>query len=345
MRSYLTELKGNAQSRERLGSAIESGTLPHALLIEGPRGSGKHTLAMELAAALNCENAGSPATPLPCHRCNTCRRIAQRGFTDVKYLGKQSDKATIGVAEVKLFKEDMHLSASESKYKIYVFENAELLTVQAQNALLIALEEPPRDVVIMLLCEQADKLLTTIKSRVQHVATSRFSLSELEAHVCDLSRDALSLRNRDSEKFRGLLLSADGRIGRALELLSPEVAEQNEERRQTVWRIVEKMTAKASYSELYAALSALSTKRSELSDELEGIMLALRDIIAKKARAEAEPLFFTRDEELSNLAAAFDSRRPLHLFGLVCEAYENNQKNANVNTLITELAVKIASSR
>ena len=105
------------------------------------------------------------------------------------------------------------------------------------------------------------------------------------------------------------------------------------------------MTAKASYSELYAALSALSTKRSELSDELEGIMLALRDIIAKKARAEAEPLFFTRDEELSNLAAAFDSRRPLHLFGLVCEAYENNQKNANVNTLITELAVKIASSR
>ena len=138
MRSYLNALRGNDSVRMRLGALVERGTLPHALLIEGGRGSGKHTLAKELAAALNCEHIGDTDSPLPCHRCNSCRRIAEGSFTDVKYLEKQKDKATIGVGEVKLFKEDMYLSATESRHKIYVFENAELMTPQALKAAQVA---------------------------------------------------------------------------------------------------------------------------------------------------------------------------------------------------------------
>ncbi len=345
MRSYLNALSGNDSVRMRLGALVERDAVPHAFLIEGRLGSGKHTLARELAAALNCENIGDPASSLPCHRCNSCRRIAEGSFTDVKYLKRQKDKATIGVDEVRLFKEDMYLSATESKYKIYVFENAELMTPQAQNALLIALEEPPRDVVIILLCEQADKLLTTIKSRVQHISTSHFSTDELDRYVTERSETARALKHGDYGRYRGLLLAAEGSIGRALELLSPEASEENAQMRRTVEAILGRMTARAPYSELYAALSELSTKRCELSAELECLLLALRDIISRKTRSGAEPLFFTSDEELDALTREFDAKRPYKLFEIVCDAYASNQKNANIATLITELATRISSCR
>ena len=344
MRSYLNALVGNDGIRERLGLSVEHGTLPHAFLIEGPRGSGKHTLANELAAALNCERR-EEAGALPCHTCNTCRRIAERTFTDVKYLSKPKDKATIGINELKLFKEDMYLSATESEYKIYVIENAELLTPQAQNALLIVLEEPPKNVVILLLSEQADKLLTTIKSRVQYVAMSRFNVDALGECVSKLSNTAALMEKSDPEGYRGLLLAADGCIGRALELLTPKRAEENREKREATAKFIRRMTAKTPYAELLLSINELSTKRAELSSELEEIMLAIRDIIAAKVRADAQPLFFTSADELASLAKSFDTKRIFALYEIIAETYEDNQKNANITTLTTNLAAKINRCR
>ena len=345
MRSYLDALIGNDSLRERLGSSIELGRVSHAFLIEGERGSGKHTLGRELAAALNCENRENGLLPLPCHRCNTCRRITEGSFTDVKYLSKSKDKATIGVGEVKLFKEDMYLSATESNYKIYVIENSELMTPQAQNSLLIALEEPPQNVIIMLLCEQADKLLTTIKSRVQHLSISRFSAEELAGHVAAISSEAAAMRHRDPDGYLGLILSADGSIGRALELLTPRLAEKDKEQRALTERLVRCMTAKAAYSEIIAAVGELSQKRAELSSELESLMLALRDIISLKVHAGAPPLFFTSEGERTELSRQLDTRRLFALYDLISKAYEDNQKNANITTLITNLAVNLKNCR
>ena len=345
MRSYLDALIGNEALRERLGASAECGRISHAFLIEGGRGTGKHTLARELASALNCENKGSAQLPLPCHRCNTCRRIAEGSFTDVKYLKKAKDKATIGIGEVTLFKEDMYLSATESDYKIYVIENAELMTPQAQNSLLIALEEPPQNVIIMLLCEEGDKLLTTIKSRTQHIAMSRFSPEELEKNVAAMSRAASAMKSTDPLGYRGLILSADGSIGRALELLTPKLALKSKEKRELTEKLIRSMTAKASYSEIISAVGELSQKRAELNSELEALILALRDIISLKAHSGAPALFFTSDDELSELSRQFDSKRLFALYDIVCKACEDNQKNANVTTLITNLAVSIKNCR
>ena len=345
MRSYLDALIGNEALRERLGTSAECGRISHALLIEGERGSGKHTLSRELAAALNCENRENGLLPLPCHRCNTCRRIAEGSFTDVKYLTKAKDKATIGVGEVKLFKEDMYLSATESDYKIYVIENSELMTPQAQNSLLIALEEPPKNVIIILLCEQSDKLLTTIKSRVQHLSMSRFSSEELEERVAKISSEAAAMRRTDPEGYRGLILSADGSIGRALMLLTPRLAEKSREERALTERLVRCMTAKAAYSEIIAGVGGLSQKRAELSSELEMLMLALRDIISFKVHAGVPPLFFTSEGERAELARQLDTRRLFALYDVISKAYDDNQKNANITTLTTNLAASIKNCR
>ena len=344
MRGYLTALVGNDRVRCAFGEAIERGTLSHAILIEGARGSGKRTLANEIAAALNCERR-SGTGPLPCHSCNNCRRIAERNFPDVKYLAKAKDKATIGVGEVSLFKEDMYLSATEAEHKVYIIESAELLTPQAQNSLLITLEEPPRGVVIILLCEQGDKLLTTIRSRVQYAVTARFSPEEIERYLVSRSREAAALSHSDPKKLRSLILSADGCIGMALELIDPKRAEENVERRALTEAIIRSMAARASYAELLSATSELSTKRAELSSELESITLALRDMIARKMRVDAPALFFTSEEELSSLVKDYELKRLFFLFDVICEAYEDNQKNANITTLVTNMTAKIKNGR
>ncbi len=339
MRGYLTAVVGNDRTRARLGESVVRGTVSHAYLIEGPSGSGKHTLALELAAAMNCERREGGA--LPCHSCNNCRRIMAREFPDVKYLAKAKDKATIGVGEVSDFKEDMYLSATESEYKIYVIESADLMTPQAQNSLLITLEEPPRNVVIMLLCEQADKLLTTIRSRVQYIAMARFTSAEIEAYVTEHSAEARRLKSTDKKRLDSIVLASDGCIGQALRLTDPRLAEENERRRSVTEGIVRAMVAKASYAALLSAMGELSQKRAELSTELESVMLALRDMIAKKLNTGAEPLFFTSDEELAELVREFDLKRLNYLFDSVCDAYEDNQKNANIAMLITNLTAKI----
>ena len=339
MRGYLTAVVGNDRTRARLGESVVRGTVSHAYLIDGPSGSGKHTLALELAAALNCERRDGGA--LPCHSCNNCRRIMAREFPDVKYLAKAKDKATIGVGEVSDFKEDMYLSAIESEYKIYVIESADVMTPQAQNSLLITLEEPPRNVVIILLCEQADKLLTTIRSRVQYIAMSRFTSAEIEAYVTEHSAEARRLKSTDKKRLDSIVLASDGCIGQAFRLTDPRLAEENERQRAVTEGIVRAMTAKTSYASLLSAMSELSQKRAELSTELESVMLALRDMIAKKLNAGAEPLFFTSDEELAELVREFDLKRLNYLFDAVCDAYEDNQKNANIAMLITNLTAKI----
>ena len=135
MRRYFPRLYGNKKTKERIGSAIDNKTLPHAFLVIGESGSGKTTLATEIAAALNCERRGDASSALPCGECNCCRRIYDGNFPDLKVLSKQKDRATIGVDAIKDFREDMFLSSTESEYKIYVIDDAECMTTEAQNAL------------------------------------------------------------------------------------------------------------------------------------------------------------------------------------------------------------------
>ena len=117
MREYFPRLIGNSQAKARIGSAIEAKTVPHAFLIGGPSGSGKSVMATEIAMALNCENSGMKNLPLPCGVCNNCKRILEGTFTDVKILEKKKDKSTLGVSEIKDFREEQPLNARLEIFK------------------------------------------------------------------------------------------------------------------------------------------------------------------------------------------------------------------------------------
>lgn len=335
MRSFFNRLYGNGKTKERLSSAILSDTLNHALLICGPEGSGKRTLASDICAALNCENKASEMHSLPCGRCNRCRRIYEDNYPDIKRLRRDASKATIGVEELRILREDMFLSATESEYKIYIIEEADRMTPNAQNALLKVLEEPPRAVMIILLCEEADKILTTVKSRAQAVTMQRFSPSEIADYL--VSRGKIQSESR--AKAIEDIMSADGRIGKAIDILtSPDTVKAE---REAVTAILRALKVGAPYSELYTAVNALPQKRAELGEALDTLSVALSDLIKYKSDKNAPLTFFISTESARETADGISTKRLLAVYDAVRDAALDNSRNANVSALTSCLGAKI----
>lgn len=338
MRTYFPNLFGNDFHKNRIAAAVLEGKLPHALLIDGPEGSGKMTFAIEIASALNCENSSDSTRPLPCRRCNACRRIHEGAFTDVKILKRVDGKATIGVGQIKDFRSDMYLSATESRYKVYIIDEAERMTPEAQNALLIILEEPPKNVVIMLLASGTDSILTTIKSRTQYVAMTRFTTDDLKVYLEENSSEARNLAFRDPEAYKALLVSADGRIGKAQKLLNPREREENEQKRAETLAIVNALGAKAPYTELYSAITSLPQKRGEFAASLEILISALGDLISAKKSEEFTTVFFTDPEAAKNAGKDIPTARLIKIYDIVMHTYRECEKNANVTLTAANMA-------
>lgn len=332
---YFSRLFGNEGVKSRLGTAIKDSTLPHAFLISGPDGSGKTTLAKEIAAALNCEKRGGEL--LPCHVCNTCRRIYDDAFVDVKTLKRQKDKMTIGVEEVRLFREDMFLSATESDYKIYIIDEAQRLTPQAQNALLKVIEEPPENVIIFLLTSSDDAILTTIKSRTQHVSMQRFDVDMLAEYF---TRAGGAEHIIDKNALGELLMCADGRIGRAKELLGGGADAVFAMREQTE-AFISALKPSTPYSVLYTTIKSLPTKRDELTDSLESITVALRDLILLKFNKDAPLLFYPVREVALALAGGITSKRLIKIYDIITDSLDDLSKNVSTSALLTNLGARI----
>ena len=336
MRQYFPRLFGNETTKSRIGKAIETATLPHALLIIGPEGSGKNTLALEIAAATNCERKGDPSVSLPCHTCNTCRRILAGEYTDVKTLLRQKDKATIGVDPIREFREDMFLSSTESEYKIYMINEADRMTPNAQNALLKVLEEPPQGVLIILLSATDDAILTTIKSRTQHIFMQRFDSEDLKKYLKSTGR----IIGEGDKRITELLMSADGRIGRALELIG-EGGKEAEEIRKTTEAIILALRKNTPYSALLTAIGALPTKKDEFTEAIESVISAIRDIILLKNSPDAPLVFYSDREAARALAEEFNTKRLLAIYDIMKNALEDSARNVNVPSLITVMGAKI----
>lgn len=343
MRRYFTDLYGNNEIKERIGLAIENKTLPHAIMISGQEGSGKHTLVREIASALNCTGRDSLSAPLPCHRCNNCRRISENNFVDLKYLSKSADKATVGVGEVRLFREDMFLSSTESDYKIYVIEDGEALTPEAQNALLKVLEEPPLGVIIIMLVKEGDKILTTVKSRMQYFAMSRFTEDEIDKYFTETDSRVLYVKRESYEKYRGVLLTSDGRIGEAQRLFEDKSLKAIAEEREKVEAIIKSLCGRSTFSSLHNAISALPQKRAELLPMLEKLINATRDLIAARLSENYTPLFFASKEYATKTSREIGQKKLIRFYDELLYCHDACSKNGNVGLILSTLTAKLKS--
>ena len=149
---------------EYIGTAVEKGRLPHALIINGPGARAKEELTDHIAAALLCSER-KPGTFTACGSCPSCIKAESHNHPDIIYLTHEKEKL-ISVQEVReQLVDDMAIKPYYGGYKIYIVPDAELMNENGQNALLKSIEEPPSYAVIFLLTDNADAFLPTIKSR------------------------------------------------------------------------------------------------------------------------------------------------------------------------------------
>ena len=341
MRHYFNKIFGNDGIKSRIGHSIELGNFPHALLISGADGSGKLMLAKEIASALNCENRSSKNHSLPCHICNTCKRIADNNFLDVKIVEKEKDKATLSIDEIRKMRDDMMLSATESDYRIYIFKDAHLMTVQAQNALLKILEEPPDGGIMILLADEADKILTTIKSRVQAISMQRFKYNELDLFLSS-SATAKSLKARDPEGYSSVIAYSEGNIGKAIELMSTEAFEDVKEKSNQIKSIISVFAKKTSYARIKEVITSLPSSRKELSELIEALINALSELITVKYGNNSGCLY-TDPETAQKTAKEIGVKRLLSIYDLTLSLHGDCSKNANVSALLSDFAARIAT--
>ena len=150
-------LLGNQRLRDNLTQSLRRGHISHFYLISGPKGSGRHTLAKLLAAAILCRDGDRP-----CLRCNPCRKVMEGNHPDFITVEDPEHK-NVAVKIVRQYREDIFIRPNESDYKVYFFPQE--LGVEGQNALLKILEEPPSYGVFILLTDNPERILPTVRSR------------------------------------------------------------------------------------------------------------------------------------------------------------------------------------
>ena len=200
-------LLGNEQLKSNLSSARRRGKLSHFYLISGPEGSGRHTLADLLAQALLCEEPDGP-----CGVCRACRKVA--GHTHPDYITVDDpEKKTVPVDLIRDARSDMFIRPNEGKKKIYLFPRAQDMGIPGQNALLKVLEEPPEYGVFLLLADNPDKLLPTVRSRCVELKMQAIR-PEILRH--ELHREYTEI---SEERISAAMLRSGGYLGQARRLL------------------------------------------------------------------------------------------------------------------------------
>ncbi|MGQ0464475.1 MAG: DNA polymerase III subunit gamma and tau [Sporichthyaceae bacterium] len=158
------EVIGQEHVTEPLSQAIRNGRVNHAYLFSGPRGCGKTTSARILARALNCEQG---PTPEPCGTCQSCKDLARGGSGGIDVI--EIDAASHGgVDDARDLRERAAFAPASSRYKIYIIDEAHMVTTQGFNALLKVVEEPPEHLKFIFATTEPEKVLPTIRSRTHH---------------------------------------------------------------------------------------------------------------------------------------------------------------------------------
>ncbi len=180
--------------------ALRKNELSHAYILEGPKGTGKREMAKLLAQTLFCENRKGIE---PCHECRNCRRIASGNHPDIVWVKKEEDATLIKKEQITYLTREFAYRSVESQIKLFIIEDADLMSTQAANSLLKFIEEPHQNTVALLLTEHIHQLLDTIISRCQVLTFSALSRKDLEDKLIEqgISKPLAALSSQLTNRY------------------------------------------------------------------------------------------------------------------------------------------------
>lgn len=274
------DIYGQEQIKEHLQNAIHMGKVSHAYIINGERSSGKEFIAQVFAMALQCEKQEGE----PCQECHACKQALSQNQPDIIRITHEKPNS-IGVEDIRSqINADVAIKPYSSPYKIYILNEAEKMTVQAQNALLKTLEEPPAYAVILLLTTNMEALLPTIRSRcvtlnmkpVADELVKKFLMEEMQipdykAQVC--------------------VAFARGNLGKAKLLAGSEEFENIREEAINLLKYMDEMEI----SEIVLAIKKITDYKIDVSDYLDILSIWFRDVLLFKATNDMNHLIFKEE--------------------------------------------------
>jgi len=219
------EVVGQEHVKGVILEEIKSGHVAHAYLFSGPRGTGKTTLARLFAKALNCQKRSENGEP--CNECSSCQEITAGRSQDLVEIDAASNRR---IDEMRQLREEVKYVPARDLYKVYIIDEAHMLTAEAFNAFLKTLEEPPSHIVFILATTEIAKIPETIFSRCQHFAFTKLPFAQILERLKSLSRQegvevATEVLEEVARKSGGALRDAESLLGQILSLGKKEITE------------------------------------------------------------------------------------------------------------------------
>ena len=314
-----SEIVGHEQIKEHMQAAIRDKKPFHAYLFQGEEGVGKEALARTFAAGLLCL---SESTDKPCKECVSCRQMESGNQPDVIWVTRE--KASLGVDEIReQLCNTMDIKPFSSPYKIYLVPEAEKMTEAAQNALLKTIEEPPEYGIVILMTSNISALLPTIQSRCLTMEFRPLSTAVVESFVKEHCQ-VPDYQARASAAF------AQGNLGKAMRYAKSEDFIERKDHIISLLRHVEQMDL----SEMLAVIKDLGTRKDEVRDYIDLMVLWYRDVLLFKATKDINQLLFQDEASYISREA---SHRSYEKIEEILQAFEKAKVRlrANVNFDIT----------
>lgn len=275
-----SDVLGHEQTILHMKHAIEMDKVSHAYIISGEKGSGKKLLADLFAQTLQCERKGTE----PCMECRSCKQALSLNQPDIIRVMHEKPN-TISVEDIRTqINGDIMIRPYSSPYKIYIVDEAEKLSVQAQNALLKTIEEPPVYAVLLLLTTNAGMLLQTIRSRCV--------ILELKPVSSPMVKNYLMEQLEVPEYHADICTAfAQGNVGKAKRLaLSDSFSEMLEHALHLVKYIHDMEVV-----DMISDLKRINTYKMEINDYLDLLTVWYRDVLMFKATRDADSLIFSHE--------------------------------------------------
>lgn len=336
MEKDFSALEANDELCGYFASAIRASSLSHAYILLGPEGTGKHTLARQIAAAANCERADTGA--IPCGECPSCRKILSDNSADVTWISREKDHATLGVDSVRFIKNDVALYPNDGNVKVYIIEDAHTMTPQAQNALLLTLEEPPPYVLFLLLSESSQSLLDTVKSRAPILRMRIPEKSEAKKYLSEHFPSVRAMINNSPEEFDELYMQSGGSMGKLLTLVGSPKKKAIMQSRQLTERIIEAISSSTLRNDFGQILAEMPSKRDDRERaiaQISELQSALRDLILLKKSDSPSLIFFSDAEHAEALSYSLSLARLIEITEICERAKLSLQRNANLKLTLT----------
>lgn len=310
---------GHEQVIEHLQMAITKEKISHAYIFNGEKGSGKRFLARTFAKTLLCEEGGTN----PCGKCKSCMQAETNNHPDI--INVTHEKVSLSVDDVRTqINQDIEIKPFSGRYKVYLVDDADKMTEQAQNAILKTIEEPPAYAVLILMTENAERLLPTIRSRCVILDMKPVSPELIKKHLME-ERKFPDYAAEISARF------SQGNMGRAIRYASSEDFFAMKEQVLSLLKEIDDM----SLADIMEEIKTFAGHKLEINDYIDMMVLWYRDVLMFKVTNNPNVLLFKEEYTAISKQASTKSYEGIeNIIKGMDKAKERLRANVNFDTVI-----------